>query len=136
MSSERGRMDATTSKRMRRLAFAVALLGLALSAYVEIGLTASDAPDRFGWLVYESVAWIALLAIGPFLPVPAAVLAGSLLALGFEAIAFWRVFVLAGGSEQAGVYLWKPLVQLALIAGAWFAGYLLYLRSLRLRADG
>jgi hypothetical protein len=129
-------MDSAATKRTRVLALGVAALGLALSAYVELALTTTAPGDRFGWFVYEAVAWLALLAIGPFLPVPAAVLAGALLALGFEVLAYWRVFVTDGGAEHAALYLWKPLVQLALIAGAWLAGYLLYLRSLRPRAEG
>jgi hypothetical protein len=123
-----------TTKRARVLAVLIAIVGLALCAYVELALTSADAADRFGWFVYEAAAWILLLGIGPFLPISAAVLVGAVLALGFEAVAFWRVFVLAGGEAEAAVYLCKPLVQLALIAAAWFAGYLLYLRAVRSRA--
>lgn len=129
-------MQTASMRRLRALALLIALAGLALTVYVEVALTTSSASDRFGWFVYEAVAWLALLGIGPFLPVSVAVLVGALLALGFEAIAYWRVFVLAGGAEQAGIYLWKPLAQLALIAGAWFAGYLIHLRGVRARAHG
>lgn len=125
-----------TSRRTRAYALAIAIAGLALTAYVELALTSSAASDPFGWFVYEAVAWLALLGIGPFLPVPATVLAGALLALGLEAVAYWRVFVVEGGASAAGVYLWKPLVQLALIAAAWIAGYLVYLRGQRPRAHG
>jgi hypothetical protein len=122
--------------RTRMLAVAIAVVGLALTAYVEVALTSNTANDPFGWFVYEAVAWLVLLGIGPFLPVSATVLVGAMLALGCEAVAFWRVFVLPGGAGYAGIYLWKPLAQLALIAGAWFAGYLIHLRSLRSRAHG
>lgn len=122
--------------RARGLAIAIALTGLALTAYVEFGLTTANAQDRFGWFVYESVAWLALVAVGPFIPVGTTVLVGALLALGLEAFAYYRVFVLPQGTEHADIYLWKPLAQLALIAAAWFAGYLTYLRAQRERARG
>ena len=129
-------MEAGSTKRTRVFALTIAVVGLALTAYVEVALTSATANDPFGWFVYEAVAWLVLLGIGPFLPVSATVLVGAMLALGFEAVAFWRVFVLPSGAEYAGIYLWKPLVQLALIAGAWFAGYLIHLRTLRSRAHG
>lgn len=125
-----------TTQRTRLFAMAIAVAGLALTAYVEIVLVSGSAPDPFGWFVYEAVAWLALLGIGPFLPVPATVLVGALLALALEAVAYWQVFVLPDGAQNAGLYLWKPLVQLALIAGAWLAGYLMYLRAQRTRAHG
>lgn len=128
-------MTGTTSQRTRAFAMAIAAAGLALTAYVEWA-HANPGGDRFGWFVYESVAWLALLGIGPFLPVPATVLAGALLALALEAVAYWQVFVVPGGSDAAALYLWKPLAQLALLAAAWFAGYLLYLRNMRARAHG
>lgn len=129
-------MDSGTTKRTRALALAIASAGLALTAYVEIALTSNNASDPFGWFVYEAVAWLVLLGLGPLLPVSVAVLVGAVLALGFEAVAYWLVFALPGGAEQAGIYLWKPLVQLALIGAAWFAGYLIHLRVLRARAHG
>jgi uncharacterized membrane protein len=129
-------MEAGSTKRMRALALVIALAGLALTAYVEVELTATTAGDPFGWFVYEAAAWLVLLGIGPFLPVSLTVLVGAMLALGFEALVFWRVFVLPGGAESAGIYLWKPLVQLALIAAAWFAGYLIHLRGVRSRTHG
>lgn len=122
---------ATGDKRSRRLAMVIALAGLALTAYVEFGLTTATAQDRFGWFVYEAGAWLALLCIGPFLPVGRTVLAGALIALGLEVFAYWRVFMVQEGAEDAAIYLWKPLAQLALIAAAWLAGYLTYLRAQR-----
>lgn len=124
------------AKRTRAFALAIAVAGLALTAYVELGMTASNAPDPLGWFLYAALPWLALLGIGPFLPVSAAVLVGALLALALEAVAYWLVFATDGGAANAVVYLWKPLVQLALIAASWFAGYLVYLRSLRGRVDG
>jgi len=122
-----GRSDAVT----RACALAVAAVGLALTAYVEFAMTSTAAQDRFGWFVYEAGAWLLLLFVGPFLPVGRTVLAGALLALGFEAFAFYLVFVAESSGDAAAVYLWKPLAQLALIAAAWFAGYLTYLRAQR-----
>ncbi|HVE50997.1 MAG TPA: hypothetical protein VNG69_15445 [Casimicrobiaceae bacterium] len=120
--------------RSRLIALVLAALGLALIAYVEFALTNSGA-DRFGWFIYESAAWLALLFIGPFLPVGTTVLVAALVALGLEVFAYHRVFVLAN-ADDATIYLWKPLVQLALIAGAWLGGYLMYLRSVRESANG
>ena len=120
----------------RRLALAIALIGLAISAYVEFGLTKATAQDRFGWFVYEAGAWLALLFIGPFLPIGRAVLVGAVIALGLEVFAYWRAFGGPPGTGDASIYLWKPLAQLALIAAAWFAGYLTYLRAQRERAHG
>ena len=121
--------------RHRGLALAVAVAGLALVAYVEFALTSAAATDRFGWFVYESGAWLLLLFVGPFLPIGRAVLVAALVSLGFEAFAFQRVFVLAA-SDDAAIYLWKPLAQLAVIAAAWLAGYLTYLNRQRERAHG
>lgn len=129
-------MDSGTTKLTRALALAIAIAGLALTVYVEVALTSNNASDRFGWFVYEAVAWLVLLGIGPFLPVSVTVLVGAVLALGFEAVAYWLVFALPGGAELAGIYLWKPLAQLALIGAAWFAGYLIHLRIQRARANG
>ena len=67
--------------------------------------------DRFGWFVYEAGAWLLLLFVGPFLPVGRAVLVGALFALGLEAFAFYRAFVLPPSAEAAAIYLWKPLAQ-------------------------
>jgi len=124
------------TQQTRAIALVIAIAGLALTAYVEIALTASTASDPFGWFVYEAVAWLVVFGVVPFLPVSTTVLVGALLALGFEVAAFWRVFVLPDGAGQAGIYLWKPLVQLALMAGAWFAGYLIHLRTTRSHVDG
>ena len=106
-------------------------------AYVEFAMTSAAAQDRFGWFIYEAGAWLLLLFVGPFLPVGRTVLVGALFALGLEAFAFYRVFVLASPADDAAaIYLWKPLAQLALIAAAWLAGYLTYLRAQRDRAHG
>jgi hypothetical protein len=128
--------EGMAASRPRALALAIAVVGLALTAYVELGMTASGAPDPIGWFLYGSVAWLALLAFGPMLPVPVTVLAGALLALALEAVAYWLVFGVPDGAANAAIYLWKPLAQLAMIAASWLAGYLVYLRSLRARADG
>lgn len=129
-------MESGTTKRTRALALAIAVAGLALTAYVEFALTSGGASDPFGWFIYEAVAWLALLGIGPFLPVSSAVLVGAVLALALEAVAYWLVFAWPGGAGHAGIYLWKPLAQLALIGAAWLAGYLIHLRGLRTRAHG
>jgi hypothetical protein len=126
----------TGDARSRLLALGIAAIGLALSAYVEFALTSSAAQDRFGWFIYEAGAWLLLLFVGPFLPVGRVVLVGALFALGLEAFAFYRAFVLTSGGDAAAIYLWKPLAQLALIAAAWLAGYLTYLRAQRERAHG
>lgn len=127
---------ASGDSRSRLLALAIGVIGLGLSAYVEFGLTSTAAPDRVGWFVYEAGAWLLLLLVGPFLPVGRTVLVGALFALGLEAFAFYRVFVLTPAGDAAAIYLWKPLAQLALIAAAWLAGYLTYLRTQRERAHG
>ena len=57
---------------------------------------------------------------------------GALFALGLEGFAYYRTFVVSSPSDDAAaIYLWKPLAQLALIAAAWMAGYLTYLRAQR-----
>ena len=125
------RSAAAPQPRTRVLALVIAAIGLALVAYVEFSMTSAAAPDRFGWFVYEAVAWLLLLAVGPFLPVGMAVLVGALAALGLEAFAFWRAFSDGAAADAAAVYLWKPLAQVSLIGAAWFAGYLTYLRAQR-----
>ena len=124
----------TGDSRSRGLALAIAAIGLGITVYVEFGMTAAAAPDRFGWFVYEAGAWLLLLVVGPFVPVGRTVLVGALFALGLEVFAFYRVFVMSADSDAAAIYLWKPLAQLALIAAAWLAGYLTYLRAQRERA--
>ena len=120
--------------RRRVVALTLAAIGLAWTAYVEFGMTTAGS-DRFGWFVYEAAAWLAVGCIGPFVPIGTTVLVGALFALGLEAFAYWRAFVLSD-VEGATVYLWKPLAQLVLIAGAWFGGYLNYLKRQRERAHG
>jgi hypothetical protein len=124
------------SGRTRGLALIVVVIGLALCAYVEWALTHSDAPDRFGWFVYESVAWLALISIGPLLPLTISMLAAALLAFAIETFAYWLVFAGPGSLEHAAIYFWKPLLQLAAIAVTWLAGYLVYLRTQREARDG
>ena len=99
-------------------------------------MTSTVAQDRFGWFVYEAGAWLLLLFVGPFVPIGRTVLAAALLALALEAFAFHRVFVGEAAGDAAAIYLWKPLAQLALIAAAWFAGYLTYVRAQRDGRDG
>jgi len=133
MGQARAKGDAIS----RVLALLVAAIGLAISAYVEFAMTSAAAQDRFGWFIYEAGAWLLLLFVGPFLPVGRTVLVGAVFALALEVFAFYRVFVLApAGDDAAAIYLWKPLAQLALIAAAWLAGYLTYLRAQRERAHG
>jgi hypothetical protein len=120
--------------RSRALALVIAAVGLALIAYVEFALTRGSG-DRFGWFVYEASAWLALLCLGPFVPLGTTVLVGAAVALGLEGFAYYQVFVLED-AEAARIYLWKPLAQLALIAGAWLGGYLIFLRTQRERAHG
>lgn len=127
---------ANVDSRSRVLAMVIAAIGLATSAYVEFAMTSAVAPDRFGWFIYEAGAWLLLLLVGPFLPVGRTVLASALFALGLEAFAVHRVFVMSPDSDAAAIYLWKPLAQLALIAAAWLAGYLTYLRAQRGGAHG
>ncbi|HVF63293.1 MAG TPA: hypothetical protein VNE58_04795 [Casimicrobiaceae bacterium] len=122
--------------RSRALALVIAALGLALVAYVEFAMTSASASDRFGWFVYEAGAWLLLLCVGPFLPIGRTVLVGACLALGLEAFAFYRVFVLTPQTDAAAIYLWKPLVQLVVIAATGFAGYLTYLKAQREGAHG
>lgn len=122
--------------RWRAVALVTAAIGLALVAYVEFAMTSAAAQDRFGWFIYEAGAWLLLLFVGPFLPVGRTVLVGALFALGLEGFAYYRVFVAAPAGDAAAMYLWKPLAQLALIAAAWLAGYLTYLRAQRERAHG
>jgi hypothetical protein len=117
--------------RWRAVALVIAAIGLAIVAYVEFAMTSAGAQDRFGWFVYEAGAWLLLLFVGPFLPVGRTVFVGALFALGLEVFAFYRVFVMSPAGEAAAIYLWKPLVQIVLIAAAWLAGYLTYLRGQR-----
>jgi hypothetical protein len=129
---------AAGDSRLRVVAIVIAAIGLAVTAYVEFAMTSAAAQDRFGWFIYEAGGWLLLLFVGPFLPVGRTVLVGALFALGLEAFAFYRVFVMSPDAvgDAAAIYLWKPLAQLALIAAAWLAGYLTYLRAQRDRAHG
>lgn len=124
------------SRRIRIVALLIALIGLALNVYVEYALTKTEAPDRFGWFIYESVAWLALLGVGPLLPASISVFVAAALALAVEVVAYWLVFVEPNSVEHAAIYFWKPLLQLAAIAATWLAGYLVYLRAQRASVDG
>jgi len=57
-------------------------------------------------------------------------------ALALEVSAFHGVFVGEAASGAAAIYRWKPLPRLALIAAAWFVGYLGYMRARRDGRDG
>jgi hypothetical protein len=130
------REKAAGDSRWRVVALMTAVIGLAVVAYIEFAMTSAAAQDRFGWFIYEAGAWLLMLFVGPFLPVGRTVLVGALFALGLEGFAYYRVFVVPPAGDTAAIYLWKPLAQLALIAAAWLAGYLTYLRAQRERAHG
>lgn len=103
----------------------LALIGIALSAFVEYGtVRAADAERSFGLFAYQAAPWVVLAILGLLSPFAGALLYAGFAMLLLEAYAYYSVFVVGGDAEAAYVYLYKPLVGIGIIAVGVLAGFL------------
>jgi hypothetical protein len=130
-------MKASPPTLSRTLARLIAGLGIAFDA----GLFVVKAPGDFtlgthAFALWLMLAWIIVLVIA-WRSDPPGLLPGALLAAGFEALAFYKTFLVPKASTAALIYAAKPIWQLGLLLLAIVAGIALrYTRRRRRSAEG
>jgi len=113
-------------KGSRFAAVALAVLGVAIAAYVEFGSPRAENVDRsFGWFAYEAGPWVLLGVLALLSPFSRALVAVAIVMLGVEIFAYMRVFVAPNGFENAIVYYYKPFYDMGVIAAGVLAGFIL-----------
>jgi hypothetical protein len=113
-------------KASRIAAVVLALIGVALAAYVEFGSPrAADVERSFGWFAYEAGPWVVLGVLALLSPFARALAAVAIIMLAIELFAYARVFVAPDGFENAIIYYYKPFYDMAVIAAGVLAGFLL-----------
>jgi hypothetical protein len=102
----------------------IALIGIALVAFVEYGtIRAADAERSFGVFAFQAAPWVLLAILGLLSPFAGALVYAGFAMLLLELYAYYAVF-LAGGQDAAYVYLYKPLFDVGIIAVGVLAGFL------------
>jgi hypothetical protein len=102
----------------------IALIGIALVAFVEYGtIRAADAERSFGVFAFQAAPWVLLAILGLLSPFAGALVYAGFAMLLLEIYAYYAVF-LAGGQDAAYVYLYKPLFDVGIIAVGVLAGFL------------
>ncbi len=110
----------------RITAVVLAIIGVALTAYVEFGSPrAADVERSFGWFAYEAGPWVLLGVLALLSPFARALAAVGIVMLAIELFAYARVFVAPDGFENAIIYYYKPFYDMAVIAAGVLAGFLL-----------
>ena len=118
-------MKPSAPSLQRTLARLIAGLGIAVDA----ALFVVKAPGPFTlathlFALWLMLAWIVVLVIA-WRGDPPGLLVGTLLAAGFELLAFHETFVAPKGSTAALIYAVKPIWQVGLLLGAIVIGMLL-----------
>jgi hypothetical protein len=118
-------MKPSAPSLQRTLARLTAGLGIAVDA----ALFVVKAPGPFTlathlFALWLMLAWIVVLVIA-WRGDPPGLLAGTLLAAGFELLAFHETFIAPKGSTAALIYAVKPIWQVGLLLGAIVIGMLL-----------
>jgi hypothetical protein len=102
----------------------IALIGIAIAAFVEYGtVRAADAERSFGLFAYQAAPWIVLAILSLLSPFAGALVYAGVAMLALELYAYYAVFV-AGGDNAAYAYLYKPLLGMGIIAVGALAGFL------------
>jgi hypothetical protein len=102
----------------------IALIGVALTAFVEYGtIRAADAERSFGLFAYQAAPWVVLAILGVLSPFAGALVYAGIAMLALELVAYYAVFM-AGGTNAAYIYLYKPLLDVGIIAVGALAGFL------------
>ncbi|MEO6565797.1 MAG: hypothetical protein ABIO63_07160 [Casimicrobiaceae bacterium] len=110
----------------RIAAIVIALIGVAFAAYIEfLSPRAADVERSFGWFAYEAGPWVVLGVLALLSPFARALLAVGIVMLAVEVFAYARVFVAPDGFQNAIIYYYKPLYDVAVIAAGVLAGFLL-----------
>jgi hypothetical protein len=110
----------------RITAVVLAIIGVALTAYVEFGSPrAANVERSFGWFAYEAGPWVLLGVLALLSPFARALAAVGIVMLAIELFAYARVFVAPDGFENAIIYYYKPFYDMAVIAAGVLAGFLL-----------
>jgi hypothetical protein len=113
-------------KTYRIAAVAIALLGIAFTAYAEYGTPrAADVERTFGWFAYEAGPFVVVGIIAVLSPFGRSLCIVGLAMLALEAYAYYVVFVLPPVGDAALIYLRKPFIDLAIIATGMLAGFLI-----------
>ena len=113
-------------KGSRIAAIVIALIGVAIAAYIEfLSPRAADVERSFGWFAYEGGPWVVLAVLALLSPFARAMLAVGIVMLALELFAYARVFVAPDGFENAIIYYYKPFYHMAAIAAGVLAGFLL-----------
>lgn len=103
----------------------IALIGIALAAFVEYGtIRAADAERSFGLFAYQAAPWVVLAILGVLSPFAGALVYAGMAMLVLELYAYYAVFV-AGGADAAYLYLYKPLLSVGMVAVGALAGFLI-----------
>lgn len=118
-------MKPSAPSLQRTLARLIAGLGIAVDA----ALFVVKAPGPFTlathlFALWLMLAWIVVLVIA-WRGDPPGLLVGTLLAAGFELLAFHETFIAPKGSTAALIYAVKPIWQVGLLLGAIVIGMLL-----------
>jgi hypothetical protein len=118
-------MKPSAPSLQRTLARLTAGLGIAVDA----ALFVVKAPGPFTlathlFALWLMLAWIVVLVIA-WRGDPPGLLVGTLLAAGFELLAFHETFIAPKGSTAALIYAVKPIWQVGLLLGAIVIGMLL-----------
>ncbi len=107
----------------------IAISGIAACAFIEYGTPrAADVDRSAGWFAFEAAPWLILLLLALFSTYSRALALGAVLMLALEIYAWWIVFMLPDGANAAMIYLWKPLLGVA-IAGLAMLGALIMARA-------
>ena len=110
----------------RTVAVVLALLGVALTAYVEYGTPrAADVERSLGWFAYEAGPFVLALVLAMFTPFWRALAIAGALMIAVEAYAYYTVFVIPLTADAPLVYLRKPFYDIGIVAIAMLAGFLL-----------
>jgi len=110
----------------RIAAVVLAIIGVAMAAYVEFGSPrAADVERSFGWFAYEAGPWVVLGVLALLSPFARAMAAVAIVMLAVEVFAYARVFVAPDGFQNAIIYYYKPFYDMAVIAAGVLAGFLL-----------
>jgi hypothetical protein len=110
----------------RIAAVLLAIIGVAMAAYVEFGSPrAAEVERSFGWFAYEAGPWVVLGVLALLSPFARAMAAVAIVMLAVEVFAYARVFVAPDGFQNAIIYYYKPFYDMAVIAAGVLAGFLL-----------
>lgn len=113
-------------KASRIAAVVLAIIGVALTAYVEFGSPrAPDVERSLGWFAYEAGPWVVVGVLALLSPLARALAAVAIVMLAVELFAYARVFVAPDGFENAIIYYYKPFYDMAVIAAGVLAGFIL-----------